>query len=161
MEDFHMIKDSVQNTAVYRGIHPGVEKALETIASGEYLKWDAGRHDVEGDELFCLIQDYNTKSEGKLEAHNKYIDIQVVIRGNERIAYAERSVLTADGDFNDESDIGFFGGSGDPVFLREGDFAVFFPGDAHAPGLTAKGESSRVRKAVFKIAKIYSPITAL
>jgi len=146
-----MIKDSVQNAAVYHGIHPGVDKVLETIASGEYLKWDSGRHDIQGDELFCLIQDYQTKSEGNLEAHNKYIDIQVVIKGSENIAYAERSVLTAEGDYNEESDIGFFGGSGDPIYLREEDFAVFFPGDGHAPGLTAKGEPSRVRKAVFKV----------
>ncbi|RKX86656.1 MAG: hypothetical protein DRP70_09815 [Spirochaetes bacterium] len=114
----YMIKDSVQNTAVYNGIHPGVDKVLETIASGKYLKWDSGRHDIQG---------------------------------NESIAYAERSVLTAEGDFNEDSDIGFFGGSGDPIYLREGDSAVFFPEDGHAPGLTAKGEPSRVRKAVFKI----------
>ncbi len=146
-----MIKDSVQNVSVYHGIQSGIDKVLETIASGEYLNWDSGRHEIQGDELFCLIQDYQTKSEGKLEAHNKYIDIQVVIKGSESIAYAERSVLTAEGDFNEDSDIGFFGGSGDPIPLREGDFAVFFPGDGHAPGLTAKSESSRVRKAVFKI----------
>ncbi|RKX72847.1 MAG: DUF386 domain-containing protein, partial [Spirochaetes bacterium] len=82
-------------------------------------------------------------------AHDKYIDVQVVIKGNESIGYALRSELAAVGDFNEESDIGFFGGSGDPIYLKEGDFAVFFPGDGHAPGLTAKGEPSRVRKAVF------------
>jgi len=146
-----LIRDTVENSAVYLGIHPGIDKALESIIRGEYRNWKSGKHSIRGDEIFCLVQDYDTRTEGKIEAHNKYIDIQIVIEGNEYIGYAERSGLETDGDFNEDSDIGFFKGDGDPVFLKKNDFAVFFPGDGHAPGLAIEGKPSRVRKAVYKI----------
>ncbi len=146
-----MIKDSINNAATYQGIHPGIDKALHSIEAGNFREWEIGRHDIEGDNVFCLIQEYESRIEGRLEAHNSYIDIQVVLEGNERIGYAERNGLAPDGDFDKSSDIGFFKGEGDPVFLKEGDFAVFFPGDGHAPGLRAGSETCKVRKAVFKI----------
>jgi len=148
-----MIRDTVENAAVYRGIHPGIDRVLKSIADGDFRRWDSGRNDIEADEIFCLIQEYRTRSEGKIEAHNRYIDIQVMIEGNERINYAERSALDSDGDFDDESDIGFFRGKGEPVYLNTGDFAVFFPGDSHAPGLTSTPGNgpSGVRKAVYKV----------
>jgi len=146
-----MIKDTISNSKVYLGIHPGIDKALESIAKEEYLQWNTGRHDIRKDEIFCLIQEYQTRDEGRIEAHDKYIDIQVVIDGNERINYAERSALQADGDFDTDSDVGFFVEEGDPVFLKKGDFAVFFPGDGHAPGMRAGEKPVQVRKAVYKI----------
>jgi len=146
-----MIKDRVENSDIYMGIHPGIDKALESIGMREYLNWETGRHDIRGNEIFCLIQDYVSRTEGKIEAHNRYIDIQVVIKGEEHIGYAPRRGLEADGDFDEESDIGFFRGDGDPVLLREGEFAVFFPGDGHAPGLAIDNRPSDVRKAVYKI----------
>jgi biofilm protein TabA len=146
-----MIKDSIKNIDTYRGIHPGIDKAIGSISAGDCDGWDIGRNDIQGDDIFCLVQEYETKPEGQLEAHNRYIDIQVVLKGIERIAYAERSDLIPVGDFDKSSDIGFFIGEGDPVILKEGDFAVFFPDDAHAPGLAAGEEPSQVRKAVYKI----------
>ena len=146
-----MIKDSIKNASVYTGIHPGIDKALVTIANGDFRNWDIGRHDILGDDIFCLIQEYETKPEGRLEAHNEYIDIQVVLKGIERIGYADRSSLTPDGNFDESADVGFFEGNGDPVFLKEGDFAIFFQGDSHAPGLNSGDEPCNVRKAVYKI----------
>ena len=146
-----MIKDSIQNSSVYHGIHPGVDEALKSIAAGECRVWDNGRHDIRNDDIFCLIQEYETKRNGRLEAHDRYIDIQVVLKGTERIGYADRSRLTPDGTFDESSDIGFFEGEGNPIILKEGEFAVFFPGDGHAPGLTAGDKPSPVRKAVYKI----------
>ena len=146
-----MIKDSIKNIDTYRGIHPGIDRAIDSISARDCDGWDIGRNDVQGDDIFCLVQEYETKPEGRLEAHNRYIDIQVILKGIERIAYAERSDLIPVGDFDESSDIGFFIGKGDPVILTEGDFAVFFPGDGHAPGLAAGEEPSHVRKAVYKI----------
>ena len=146
-----MIKDSIKNSSVYHGIHPGVDEALKSIAAGECREWEIGRHDIHHDDIFCLIQEYETKPKGKLEAHDRYIDIQVVLKGTERIGYSDRSRLVVDGTFDKSADIGFFEGEGDPIILKEGEFAVFFPGDGHAPGLNAGDEPCRVRKAVYKI----------
>lgn len=147
-----MIKDSIKNAAVYRGLHLGIDTVLASLSAVECGKWEIGRHEIQGDDVFCLIQEYETKPAGKLEAHNRYIDVQVVLDGVERIDYRDRSCLDSAGSFNNDSDIGFFKGGGDPVIVREGEFAVFFPGDGHAPGLTYGEKPGKVRKAVYKVA---------
>lgn len=146
-----MIKDSIKNADVYRGIHLGIDAVLNSLSAGEAREWEVGRHDIQGDDVFCLIQEYQTKAAGKIEAHNRYIDVQVVIEGVERIDYKDRSLLESDGIFNNDKDIGFFKGDGDPVVISKGEFAVFFPGDGHAPGLTQGESPCRVRKAVYKV----------
>lgn len=147
-----MIKDSIKNAAVYRGLHPGIDTVLTSLLAGECLKWEIGRNEIQGEDVFCLIQEYETKPSGKIEAHNRYIDVQVVIEGVERIDYMDRALLESNDSFNNDKDIGFFKGNGDPVAVREGEFAIFFPGDGHAPGLTYGEKTGKVRKAVYKVA---------
>lgn len=146
-----MIKDSIKNAAVYRGLHPGIDAVLTSLLAGGFRGWNVGRHDIQGDDVFCLIQEYETKPAGKIEAHNRYIDVQVVMEGVECIDYKDRAYLESDGTFDDEKDIGFFKGDGDPVVISEGEFAIFFPGDGHAPGLTHGDSPCKVRKAVYKV----------
>lgn len=146
-----MIKDSIKNAAVYRGLHPGIDAVLTSLSAGECLEWEVGRREIQGDDVFCLIQEYETKAAGRIEAHNRYIDVQVVMDGVERIDYMDRALLESDDSFNNDKDIGFFKGDGDPVAVREGEFAIFFPGDGHAPGLSLGEKSCKVRKAVYKV----------
>ncbi len=146
-----MIKDNRRNADRYRGLHPGIDEALRLMAEGTVEGRKPGRHDIRGEELFLLIQEYETRSGGRLEVHDRYIDVQLMMEGVEDLAHADRAACQADGLFDTASDIGFLHGSGDRFTLRSGEFAVFFPEDAHAPGIAHGAASGRVRKAVFKI----------
>lgn len=112
------------------------------------------RYDIDGDNLYVTVSEYLTKNEEGTfyEAHRKYIDIQYVVEGKEQIGIAPLSskgkVIES---YDPERDIEFFNVSRTENFEASPDrFFVFFPEDAHRPGLKA-GENSTVKKIVVKL----------
>jgi len=114
-----------------------------------------GRHDIDGDHCFALVQAYTTKplAEARFEAHRKYIDIQFIQSGHETLLWAPLSLLgEATEPYLEEKDVAFFGTPGHytPVCLQTGEFAIFHPTDGHAPCLEC-GPAKEVRKVVIKV----------
>jgi len=112
-----------------------------------------GRYEIRGDEIFAVVARYKTKprSEGRWEAHRKYIDIQFPAAGRELIGVTAADKLTVADAYNAESDIMFFDDSeGDFITLAEDKFVLLFPQDAHMPCITANTPSD-VIKVVVKI----------
>jgi len=109
---------------------------------------------IAGDSIRVIVQEYETSDRMDLhyEAHRKYIDLQYVITGKERIGIADldqkKMVVKP---YHEQEDIGFYEiGGGD---LRQADnqvFFIFFPWDAHMPCIRSD-ESITVKKIVFKI----------
>ncbi|MHB8088995.1 MAG: YhcH/YjgK/YiaL family protein, partial [Anaerolineaceae bacterium] len=87
-------------------------------------------------------------AEGKWEAHRRYLDVQYMLSGCERIDFALLHTMKL-GEYNAEKDFQAMSGSGSTLNLVEGSFAVFFPQDAHMPGL-AVGKPEWVKKVVVK-----------
>ena len=73
-----MIVDRLANLDLYRGLAPRWVKALEFLRDSDLLSLSLGRHDLDGDRLFALVQDYETKptEQCRWEAHRRYCDIQ-------------------------------------------------------------------------------------
>jgi len=92
----------------------------------------------------------------KFEAHRRYIDIQLVVRGQEAIGVAPVSTLTTVEPYDAAKDIEFFAvpQTSETLALRAGDFAVFAPGDGHRPSLHLDGPHVS-RKAVVKVSVAY------
>jgi biofilm protein TabA len=148
-----MIVDSIENARMYEGLAAGVHTAFQALRAGRVGGLPDGRHEIEGDRVFVLMQSYTTRpeAEGRLEAHRKYLDIQVVLEGREVAYWAPLEGLEADGAYSDEKDVGFFKGSAQGVLpIPAGFFALFLPQDAHKPQCVW-GAPGRVRKAVFKV----------
>ncbi len=89
------------------------------------------------------------RSGAKLEIHRKYIDIQLVLSGNEEIGWKPTLACSQpEADFDASRDLGFFRDS--PALwlpMTADTFAVFFPEDAHAP----LGGEGPLRKAIAKV----------
>ena len=81
--------------------------------------------------------------------HNRYVEVQVVLGGEELFGWSTRSYChLAEGEFDTERDILFYGDRPQTYYhVRPGQFTILFPEDAHAPML---GEGS-VRKLIFKV----------
>ena len=114
------------------------------------------RYALQGDDIYAMVQSYDTElSVAKLpEAHRTYIDIQVLLAGTERIAWHPVDALTISKPYARDADIAFYDRPdplGTMLNLEPEAFAVFFPGDAHTPGLQIDGPC-RVKKVVIKIA---------
>ena len=113
-----------------------------------------GKHDI-GGGAHAIVSTYQTASpdEKKFEAHRKYIDLQCVVEGEEIVHVAHVSTLATADEYDETRDVAFFHdpASHESIVLRAGYFAVFYPEDAHRPGMTAGGAPSTVRKVVVKI----------
>jgi biofilm protein TabA len=104
---------------------------------------------------FALEQVYSTKprAEGRWESHRAYIDVQVVVAGEEFMELADVAHLAVAEDLRPAKDVIFYqpfdGGS--VLRVRAGEAAVFFPSDAHLPSLSTGAAATLVRKTVIKV----------
>ncbi len=135
---------------------PGLKKAVSFLKSNGVRNMADGRVDIAGDRVFAIVQRYETlKQESpKFEYHEKYIDLQCIISGEEVIGWAPTALMTVTESYNDEKDIAFgtiVQANWTPVKLRAGQIAMLWPEDAHAPKLAA-GNPAPVMKIVIKIA---------
>ena len=146
-----MILDSIKNAELYYSISPRIKEAFDWLEKTDIMALSAGRHDIDGDNLFVNVSDVDLKprQEAALEVHNRYIDIQIMYGEQEEYGWAERSnCLAPREEFNSEKDVQFFNDAPQTFFmLKPQQFVIFFPGDAHAPML---GEGS-LRKLIFKL----------
>lgn len=147
-----MITDNLKNASLCENISPQIRRAFDYLRHTDFNAVSDGKHEIDGDRIFALVQQYTTKpkQDGKWEAHRKYIDIQYIIRGTEQIGYANSAKLAA-GPYDQAKDIMFLAGDGNCLTLSAGDFMILFPEDAHMPSL-AVTNPAEVRKAVVKIA---------
>lgn len=146
-----MILDSVASCSRYTAVHPRFARAFEFLRTTDLASLAAGRHPIEGDEIYLSIDhvDGRGREGARLEAHRNYIDIQVTIEGAEEIGWRPiPDCRQPAGDFSENKDIGFYDDPSLAWFaMPPGKFAVFFPEDAHAP----LGGLGPLKKAVVKI----------
>lgn len=147
-----MIFDCITHINNYRGIHAGLDHAIQLIINDELELDTIGKVGVEGNKLFYLVQEYSTSepSEVKLEAHKRYIDLQLIIEGNEIMEFANKYDLDELTSYDEENDIQFFKGNCNRIHAKENYFAVYFPHDGHRAGIASES-SIMVKKIVFKI----------
>ncbi len=143
-----MIVDRIENAVLYRCLGKRIALALEFAQTPR----EPGRYELDGDKVFALVQSYQSKprAEGKWEAHCKYIDVQYIASGAERIGWTHVSRLTLTEPYDETKDIAFYKGTGDFVTVPAGSFAILFPEDAHMPGI-AVDTPSPVTKVVVKV----------
>jgi YhcH/YjgK/YiaL family protein len=157
-----MIIDSLANAALYRSVSPVIARAFDYVLHTNFAAMADGKHPVEGDEMFAMVQRYKTRppGQGRWEAHLRYIDLQVVISGIERVGYGHISRFTA-APYDAEIDVTFPAGTGDFVTATEGTFLLLWPEDVHMPGIEVD-EPTPVLKVVVKIAIVQeSPVLYL
>ncbi len=147
-----MIVDHLQNAPLYFALGPRMEAAFRALRSGELLRSESGRHELVGPDVFAIVQHYETKPRrlGKWEAHRRYADIQFIVSGVETIGHSLVSDMRIVQEYDDEKDVVFLVGQGSFATLRAGMFAVFYPHDAHMPGLAADAPAP-VHKIVVKV----------
>jgi biofilm protein TabA len=152
-----MVLDTLQNWQTYTALHPAFTRAFEYLVRREWsglVARESGsvRHALDDDRLYVSIDRVQGRGrEGaRLEAHRRYIDIQLTIEGHEEIGWKPLGdCAEPDGQFDAARDVGFFSDRPESwLSLPAGHFAIFFPADAHAP-LASTG---MLVKAIMKIA---------
>lgn len=130
-----------------------IEKVLEIIEDLDFDTVECGKYVVD-DDIYYMVQEYETKypHEARYEAHQKYVDVQYILKGEERMEFAETSDLEVDEAYNSENDAVFLKDPKvvDACIVEAGDYRIFYPEDAHKPGLCVE-KPSKVKKIVAKI----------
>lgn len=146
-----MIVANLRNKSEYYGIHPELDKALDCLTPEFLEKVPTEKQLLDGENLFVTKFHLETvpMEQTFFEAHRKYLDIQVVTEGRERVDIAHPDSLTLTenkGDF-----YGYTGQAEQSVILQPGTFLVVFPGDAHRLRIPTKQPGEAFTRVVFKI----------
>ena len=109
-----------------------------------------GRYEIDGDRVFAFIQEYTSKTESSFEAHKNYIDIQFILSGTEVMKVCDASQMKVSVPYTE--DVMFFEDNerASVLVIEAGEYGIFFPWDAHKPGLCFD-TPAEVKKAVVKV----------
>lgn len=147
-----MIIDTINNSSRYDTVHPLFARAFEFIKQTDLANAPDGKSDI-AEGLKAIFSNKTgvtaEASVAKFECHNKHIDIQLCIKGNETIGWKPwEKCVVENGGYNPEKDVQLYTEQPDMYFqLTNGQFAIFFPEDVHAP-MIGDGE---IKKLVIKV----------
>lgn len=142
-----MILDTIQQANRYLVLNPNFAAAFAFLSRPDLRELPVGRHEIDGDRVYALVQRQRGRKPdaGKLEAHRNYIDVQVVLGGVDTMGWrptpACQELATP---YNPEKDVMLFADRPTAwIAVGPGEFAIFFPADAHLP-LISDGELHKV-----------------
>lgn len=147
-----MIIDHIANSDTYQRVGQRIHAGLGFLSKVTLDGFSERRQELDGDKLFAIFLSYQTKPAGlPFEAHNRYIDIQFVVDGEEMIRVAPRGQLSVHTPYNSANDVELYHpGDSIDLVLRSGQFAVLFPHEAHLPQVHPEPPTD-VRKVVVKV----------
>ncbi len=139
LDEYPFLEQQIQACFAYAAMHN-----LRTFATGT--------HEIDGDRLFVNIVEYTTTTaENRFwEAHKKYLDIHLMLDGEEQIDvnFIENMQLK---EFVEKDDfLPMDGEKNASVILRKGDFLICYPQDGHRTAVSV-AEPDKIKKAIFKV----------
>ncbi len=128
------------------------DEAFAFMKNNDLERMAPGKYPIDGDNVFATITEDPTKDfdETNWESHRNYIDLQYVIAGEEKIGVCPVSKATVTKDYDEKKDAANYRAEGKIYDAKPGTFFLFFPSDAHRPGITPDGNQVD-KKLVIKI----------
>lgn len=148
-----MIFGNLNEIHLYKGLNKNLDIAIDFICKGSYKNGIIGKNIIDNNSLFFNVDECKTKSlnECCFELHKKYLDIHVIIEGEEIIGYSSLDVLNSKTSYDNKKDFQILEGEQQYYFnMNKNNFIIFFPNEAHMP-LISKKNNSYLKKAIFKI----------
>lgn len=146
-----MILDTVGESADYYKMHPLFGQAFDFLQRSNFSEMDPGKYVLVEGKLIATLMDVEGKQskDAKLEAHKRFIDIQLVVKGCETLGWSPLASCAHEvAPYDSEKDIVFFS---DPastyIEVHPGECVIFYPNDCHAPCI---GDGP-IRKVVVKV----------
>jgi YhcH/YjgK/YiaL family protein len=147
-----VIIDTLENARCYLPLNKGFEKAFEFLMRPDLKELPPGRYEIDGARVYALVmkEDGRRKEDALLEAHERYLDIQLVLVGTDEMGWKPKSSCKQPtAEYDPEADVQLFADEPDVwIPTGPGTFAIFFPEDAHMPMIS----SGVLHKVVVKVA---------
>lgn len=140
--------------SVLSGLHPVLAEALTQAIAAWPQDKAPGRYELQGDDIFMNVMTFATQppEQKKAELHEQYIDIQLLLAGEERILYGVAGSARQCEERHVEDDYQLCSAIDgmQRLDLKPGMYAIFMPGEPHKPGCVVK-ESEEIKKVVVKV----------
>ena len=147
-----MIFGNIQHLEEYSFLDKAIQECFEYADTHDLSGYETGRHEMDGERLFVNIVQYTTAAEEERfwEAHRQYLDLHLMLHGTEQIDLNFISNMEQK-DYQPKDDfLPLEGAKNSSVILREGDFLICYPNDAHRTAVQVNAPET-VKKAIFKI----------
>ena len=148
-----MILDLLANRTWYHPLHPRLKPAFDWLTAQDWAKVVDGKQAIDGENIHAVIESGTTAAPAtrKFESHQRYLDIQYVISGGERMGWCPAAGVepgqAAGPDlwFHPEPK------SSQQLVVTPGHFAIFAPMEAHKPCCQLADKAAAFRKCVVKV----------
>ena len=148
-----MIYDSLENFGLYFRPYERLYRAISFAQQLDKAHPD-GKIEIESENIFAIIMRYQSKPADELvfETHKKYIDIQLVLEGEELIDVSVCKSMKCTQEYSIEKDVTLWQPNEDygSLLMRPGRFTVLYPQDIHRTGRCIDSPEA-VRKMVIKV----------
>ena len=146
-----MILTTLADSGRIEPLHPLFKRFFDYVKEHDLLHAPLGRIEVDGDRLFInnVEADLTDAATQPLEAHREYIDVHVVLGGEEHFGWRPLADCAAvRQSYDPAADCALYADRPSSwLTLRPGQCAIVFPEDPHAPVVG----SGRVNKLIGKI----------
>ncbi len=149
-----MIVGKLRDIKRYKGISKNIDTAIDFILNNDLMALPKGKTLIDGTDVYVNRDTYVARplEECFFENHEHYLDLQIVLKGQEIFGYTDitNPTLKVTTPYNAEKDVTKYSATADTVYftLDEG-FALVFKEDIHLA--KCKVNDNIVEKAVIKI----------
>lgn len=147
-----MIYTTMKDLRSYYGISENLDKAIRFLETCDLRSLSMGKNEIEGNQVFVNRFNYETIAEeaGAFEAHEKHLDIHLLLSGRERIGIGQFSSMEETKRDEENDGIDLKGTAEQFLLMEPGKVLIAFPEDAHMVKIQW-GEKCLVEKAVVKV----------
>lgn len=149
-----MIISGYKKLATYKGLTKNLDTAIDYLQNGDKTNLEVGKFAIDGDEVYAIVSEYSTRAidEGKYETHEKYLDIQCLLEGEEFILVTNKSKLESTG-YDAAIDKENYTDGAEEVSVRVlPEIAlILYPEDAHKACCMVNNERKPVKKLLLKV----------
>lgn len=147
-----MIYGNTNNINEFDFLSENIKKCFEYFNKNDLKNMENGTYEIQGKDIFVNIVEYETTTQDKRpwEAHKKYLDIHIIISGEEIINTNFINNLTQKAYIEEEDFLPMEGNKKTAILLQENDFLICYPNDAHMTAIKVD-EPKKIKKAIFKV----------
>ena len=131
-----------------------IQTAIKYLKENDFVSMETGVYEIQGKDIYAQVFDAQTEPVEKKrpKAHEKYVDVQFLASGKERLGFAPDIGVYEIDERIDDRDLVFYKQVENEGFIEAtpGCYCIFFPNDVHRPAVMA-GEAMTVRKVVVKV----------
>lgn len=148
----HPSTDKVEFARQYAKNKTLWDKAFLFLKEHDLEKLTPGKYPIDSTEAYVSVTEGPSKEFDKTnwESHRRYIDLQYIARGKEKIGVAPVPQATVVKPYDEAKDVANYSSEGQYYIAEPGTFFLFFPQDAHRPSILVDGYNT-VKKVVIKV----------